>query len=109
MPKDKYNLHVGDLGVEITILLLDQNDAPLTLDDATALSITLKPPKGGAKKTFIAEALGEDPDGRIQYTTASASDLDQAGHWEIQGHVTKFGGAILHSEIGSLTVDRNIT
>ena len=73
---------VGVVGLKL-ILVFTENGAPKDISPATGLAIVLRAPDGRSKQ-FAAAFKTNGEDGKVQYTTAAATDLDMAGMWEAQ-------------------------
>jgi len=85
----KTELHVGDIGSTLRILVLD-GIVPFDISSATKKDFVLKPPIG-AKKTIATivftqppDGAGDGSDGLLDWLTMVVGDLDEAGSWEVQ-------------------------
>jgi len=93
------SLHKGDIGTVI------QYDTLEDISDGTVFKLKYTKPDG----TTTGEWTGSLSGTRIvQYTTASASDLDQAGTWQLQAYVETPSGK-WHSDIKTFIVEDNIS
>lgn len=106
--------HVGDVGT-VFILEIQQCDVcgtgqlvPVDLSTAVTMDICFKSPD--TTKTFTASyatppcGLGDGTDGKIQYKTVAATDLDRDGTWQIAAKITFADGRILRSTAQTFTV-----
>lgn len=99
--------HIGDIGTVITLTIVDQDGTAVDVSTATTKEIHLQPPSGDAvQKT--ASFTTDGSDGKIYYTTASASDLNVAGTWEAQAYVVLSGGNTWKSTIKEFKVRANL-
>lgn len=94
-------IHVGDVGTQFTITILDQDDVAVDLSGYSTKQLIFTKP-GGTSLTKTASFATDGTDGIIQYTSI-AGDLDEAGIWQIQAILNSF-----HSNIGTFTVHRNL-
>lgn len=83
-------IHVGDIGTVLRVTVQD-DDEVVDLSTATIKIIYLEKP-AGTKLTKTAVFTTDGSDGKIQYVTI-AGDLDAAGWWKIQAHVTLPAGS----------------
>lgn len=85
-------VHVGDIGTDFDATFLSQCDPRTILDisAATTKEMIFKKPDG-TKLTKAGTFVTDGSDGILRYTTISG-DLDQAGWWEVEGHVITPGG-----------------
>lgn len=77
--------HVGDVGMVLRVLVIDENGVALNISSATTREILLGKPDDTVT-TNVATFTTDGTDGLIQLTT-TASTFDQTGEWEIQGHI----------------------
>lgn len=97
--------HISNVGTEIRITILDNNDAAIDISNADALSITFKKPDGTTlSKTGSFYTTGVD--GIIKCTMASG-DLNTIGTWKIQAIIT-VGANVWYSNFKSFKVHRNL-
>lgn len=85
------HIHVGDVGTELVVQVVDENAAAVDVSAATSLTIFLKQPGENGSvltKTAVLDTTGTD--GKIKYTTV-AGDIGTDGVWTIQGRVTVGG------------------
>ena len=97
-------VHVGDIG---TVFEATITDAGVVVDISGASTKDLnflKPSLATLNKA--ASFTTDGTDGKIRYTTLSG-DLDEAGTWQIQGHVI-FGGGDWSTDIIKFNVFANI-
>lgn len=99
-------IHLGDIGLVLKATIQD-GDSIVDLSAATTKEIKLKPPKGGATKTFSAAFFTDGTDGIITYTTVDADDLDVLGDWKIQGRVVIAAGDF-NSDTAAFEVHKNL-
>jgi hypothetical protein len=103
----------NDVGLDLIIQFLDQNNIPLNLSDADEFYIKLKYPDG-TSKNFEATLWTDGTDGKIFYTTAVDDtdpevpiyDLSQSGLYDIQGYANIDGKKSARS--GKLRVYENV-
>lgn len=101
------DIHVGDVGTELVVTVLDEDGDAVDVSAATTKTILLRKPgpAGGVlSKAAAFDATGAD--GRIKYTT-QAGDLDTPGIWSIQGYVVLASGR-WHTLTGTFRVRANL-
>jgi hypothetical protein len=99
------NFHVNDVGIGITVQILDQNNTPVDISGATDIVFDFTRPDGSTFDTDGSLVSG-GVDGLVQYTTQDG-DLNIIGTWVLQ--VTVFvGGAIYHSDTNVFKVLPNV-
>lgn len=98
-------IHVGDIGTELRLRIVDGCGVPVDISSATTLEICVKTPSGGVK-TFTASETTDGTDGRLSYITVM-DDLDEDGTWEIQAHVIT-PSSEFRSQIQTFVVKPNI-
>jgi hypothetical protein len=77
----------GDIGTAIRLTITKQSDGTvLDISTASTKQIILRSPAGKVK-TFTATLVTDGTDGKMEYITAAAADLDEAGKWDVQGRV----------------------
>lgn len=83
------DIHKNDVGVELVIEFVDEDDNIINISGATTKQILLrKPGAASVTKTGVFDTDGTD--GLLKYVTTksgSVYDLDKAGEWQIQGYV----------------------
>lgn len=99
-------VHIGDIGTAIILEILERGAALEIPADAVMKIWALKPDKETSVE-WNATLHTDGTDGKIQYITTQASDLDMVGSWRVQGHV-EFGGGKWSSSIGALQVFGNL-
>ncbi len=99
-------IHKGDIGTAFQITMRDENGAIIDLTSASEKKIRLQRPDLTTTEVNATFATN-GADGVIQWKTAVAGDLNQAGTWKIQGVVTLSNGK-WHSNIDSFKVYENI-
>ncbi len=78
-------LHVGDVGTKIRSLILDQSSEIVPLDGATILQyIIVKPSK--TVVVLNCTLVSDGTDGLMEFLT-TASTLDEAGFYTLQGYI----------------------
>jgi hypothetical protein len=98
-------VRVGDIGVTF-IITVTSGGVVKDISSCTAKQITLRKPDGTTSITKDAEFSSHGEDGRMQYMTESASELDVPGRWSIQGHITfPEGTPDLRSKISQFLVE----
>jgi len=91
-------IHIGDIGTIFEVTLMDDL-VVVPIDNATTMEIIfVKPDKTKVVNTAVLS--GDGLDGKMQYKTTTASDLDIKGNWKIQGRV------ILPSGTWSTDIDK---
>ena len=96
---------VANAGIQILVQLLDEDQEPLNISGATALTLAFQLPDG----TLISKTasyLSNGIDGQIYYVT-TASDFIEAGLTYVQAQVT-VGGATLTTAWAIFTVHANL-
>lgn len=99
--------HVGDVGTELVVVIVEQSLTVVNVAAATSLTIFLKRP--GSSGTVLTKAAILDTtgvDGKIRYNTVS-SDFTVSGNYKIQGRVT-VGGETFSSAEGEFYVKGNL-
>ncbi len=87
---DEAQLHVGDVGTEIVVTVVDQAGAAVNISGATELTIYLtRPNRTVLTKTAVLDTNGVN--GKMKYVTQSG-DLSVAGTWKVQGYVAGASG-----------------
>lgn len=88
-------VHVGDVGTVLVVVVTDQDGAVVNISGASALTIYLtKPRVGSAAPVVLTKTASLDTDGTdgaMKYTTVSG-DLSVKGEWKISGYVAGAGG-----------------
>lgn len=78
-------IHVNDIGTIFRVTFKNSAGTVVPIPDATVKQIRFKKPD----KTVLpkdGDFTIDGSDGQLQYTSLSG-DLDQAGHWLLQGYV----------------------
>lgn len=101
-------IHVGDTGVALRFTVVDETDTAIDLSGATTKDVLLKPPNGGALKTFAGAFVDDGTDGELEYVTALAADLDVAGTWGRQIHLVLPGVGDFRTSIVRMEVLANL-
>ena len=104
-------IHVGNIGTVFEVTLY--SNASDALDVSTALGATDKQiifsRPDGSIVTNNASFVGDGSDGKIDYTTVLAAELDQTGRWNIQAKVILTGPArTFRTNVGSFFVWGNL-
>lgn len=84
-------IHVGDVGTNLVIAVVDEDGAIVDVSAATVRTIYLIAPNGViSAHTAVNDTTGTD--GLIRYNTAAnttvPTDFNMSGNWEIEGYVT---------------------
>lgn len=83
-------IHVGDVGIALIVVVVDETGTVVNISTASTLTILLLPPTqsnpAAALLTKPAVLDTNGVDGAMRYTT-QAGDLSVAGTWQIQGQV----------------------
>jgi hypothetical protein len=98
-------IHVNDIGTIFRVTVQDCNSTVVDVSMALDKTITLKKPNG----TVLTKDAGfytDGTDGQIQYTAVSG-DLDMAGSWKLQAHITTPSGS-WSSDFHTFKVARNL-
>lgn len=96
---------VGDVGLPLVLVVVDKEGQPVDISPATNLKVILRPPDGRSK-VFDATFKTNGEDGKVQYVTASADDLDVPGEWEMQAKLT-LGSFSGYTAVGLVPVRKN--
>lgn len=84
------------IGVLIVCEIIDENNLPVDVSDATVKRIYVEKPSG--KQSYWDAAFSSDgTDGLIQFTTTKESDLDEFGNYRIQAYVEDSHGKTMTS------------
>lgn len=87
-------IHEGDIGTKLLITITDDGNI-VDISSASSLSIFIKKPNGTLlSRSGTLETDGTD--GKMYYITV-VGDLDQAGIYKLQGHVTLLNGSYFTS------------
>lgn len=103
-------IHVGDIGTDFEVSLVDDSTDPATAVDLTGyttLELIFRR-ADGTILTKTASVVGVDTDGVIQYVTTDVADLNSEGTYRIQAKVVLPLGT-WRSERGKFQVHGNIT
>ncbi len=106
-------IHVGDIGTVFEVTLKDEGNSPEIVDISTATTkeLLFKAPSG-TTLTKTAAFTTDGTDGKLEYTTTSATDLMMEGNWQIQAHIILGSAspkdAEWHSDIGSFRCHPNL-
>lgn len=96
-------VRVGDVGVVIR-LTVTEDGAVKDLSAATSKSLVFTKPSG-AQTTKNASFTLTGADGRLQYTTTAASDLNEVGRWRVRARVGGVAGFTGHSTAYEFNVE----
>lgn len=106
--------HVGDIGTVFVVQLLQCDVCgtgllvPVDLSTATSLGICLKSPDATTSYPAVFAVapcgLGDGTDGKIQYKTVSATDLNRDGTWCVAAKAVFPDGRVLRSDFKNFTV-----
>lgn len=97
---------VGDIGTVIRLSIVDSAGTAVNVATATTKEIHAQTP-AGVDKTWKASFVTDGSNGQISYTTTSASDLDEAGVWQVQAYIVTPAGT-WHSSTETLVVYENL-
>lgn len=97
-------IQVNDIGTQFKCTI-KENEAIVDISSATVMNIIFKKPDS-TSLTVDAFLFTDGTDGIIYYN-AETGDLDQAGMYKIQAHVS-FGDESYYSNIGSFRVKCNL-
>ena len=107
-------IHVGDIGTVFEVTLKDEGNSPEIVDISTATvkELIFRAPNGTVT-THAAAFTTDGTDGKLQYTTISASDLSISGDWRIQVHIVLGSAsphdAEWHSDIDNFACHENLS
>lgn len=76
------DLHVGDIGTELILALVDEEGGPVDLTGYQTLTLIIERPDG-TKLEKVAAPSG-DPTAGLVAAYSSAGDLNQTGHYRLQ-------------------------
>lgn len=99
--------HVGDVGTELVVVVVDQDLTVVDVSAATDITIFLKRPGSSTvamAKTGVLDSTGAD--GKIRYNTV-AGDFTVPGNYKVQGRVT-IGSETFHSAESEFYVKGNL-
>lgn len=77
----------GDIGVALRFTVKKPDGSIYDLTTATILEVIYRKPNSGTVVTKTASKVTTGSDGKLQYKTTSASDLDEAGPYQAQVRV----------------------
>lgn len=103
------DFHVGDIGARLVVSIVEGGSA-FDVSTATVKQLKYTHRKSGTTKIFAAsfagapEGNGTGTDGKLEYATAAASDLDQSGIWDIRAYV-EMPSYTGHTQKATITVD----
>jgi len=80
-------LFLNDFGVDITLTVIDQDCAPVSLVSSTARQFELMKPDGTIV-TKTAVFVTDGSDGKLKYTVESGV-LDALGTWSVRAKITE--------------------
>ena len=84
-------IHVGDFGTVFELTFYDENNNILDVSGTTSQKFYFAKPDRTTVLTVTPSFTNTGTDGKLRYTTV-ASDVDQAGLWELQGFVAFSNG-----------------
>lgn len=95
-------IYVGDVGTPITLTILDEAGAAVSLATADTTVIYLLVPGAteGSSVAHTATVVGDGSTGQITYTT-QAGDIGTAGRWRVQGYVHVTGGTYYRTSVAA--------
>ena len=79
-------IHIGDIGTVFEVTLMD-DIVVVDISSASVMQIVFEK-ADGTKVINTAVFTSNGVDGKMQFVTTVAGDLDQTGNWKIQGIVT---------------------
>lgn len=99
--------HVGDIGTTFRFTVLDSETGDvIQLQTYTELLVYLMKPDGSVvEKT--ASLTGNGSDGKLEWTTTDANDLDTKGRWRRWAKVTISAGTFTTSPIHFVVKDND--
>lgn len=83
-------IHVGDFGT-VYELTIKENAAAVDVSSFTTLEIFWLKPDGTTLVTNTAVFSTDGTNGKIKYVTTTNAEINQAGTWKMQGHISKAG------------------
>lgn len=98
-------IQTGDVGVILKVTLLDENNSPINLGEATVLQFLIEKPD----KTMVTgtgQLVNDGTDGQVFYSTL-AGDLNQTGTYRYQVYF-EVGPLKKHSDVGKFKVLPNL-
>ena len=99
-------IHVGDIGTIFQVTVLNYAGGALSLVGATS-TVFLLQHSSGTTISRVATFITDGSDGGLQWATTLATDLAQAGVWQIQA-VVHIPGGTFSSTTGGFTVLANL-
>ena len=97
-------IHKDDIGTDFDITFLEAGSA-VDISGATTKQLIFRAPDAG-KATQAGSFITDGTDGRLRYTTVDG-DIDEAGHWHIQGKIINASGTF-YSSIEDFYVKPNL-
>lgn len=98
-------IHVGDIGTYIVLIIKDENDEIVDVSGATAMTIVITKPSG-TRTEYTADFYIDGSDGCISYVTVDG-DLDESGLYRAQG-IVELDGGTFNTSIVSFKVYCNL-
>ncbi len=98
-------IHVDDIGTRFRFVVKDEDDAIVDISSASLLEITFQKPSG-TELVVTGEIYTDGTDG-IMYYQAVEGDLNEHGHYKVQGRVEVDAGPF-HTTIGTFRVYCNL-
>lgn len=97
-------IHKDDVGTKLLVTVTDDGVA-VDISSASSLSVIIRKPDGESlTRTGVLDSSGTD--GKMYYITV-AGDLDEAGHYKIQGKVVLPSGTF-YTSISTFKVHCNL-
>lgn len=101
------NPHKNNIGVTFVLTVKNQDGNAIDISAASPKNLVFLKPDKATRAVQAGTFTSGGTDGRLQYTTASASDLDQDGPWSVQAVVT-LGANQYTSSLLLFQVDPNL-
>jgi len=105
MSTDSAEVHVGDIGTEIRLVVYNQDDSLSNLSLSTETLFWITKPNGTVLEV-TADLYSDGTDGILTYTTIDG-DIDVAGAYKVQA-VVSFSSGVYHSSVQTFRVYGNL-
>lgn len=99
-------IHVGDVGTVFEATVKDQDGEVVDISLAGSKIMIFKKPSGTVVLKGAA-FVTDGTDGKMKYVTSTTADLDEAGGYELQGHVA-IGAGDWHTDTVNFVVYSNL-
>ncbi len=119
----KFDFQVGQVGARIILAIVTKDPVsgltqPLPIQTATKFDVTIKKPISGDKVIYLSgsgqviftpspDGAGDGSDGLIEAATLLATDLDEAGTYQVQADIDDTG-IDGFTQSGTFTVGANL-